>query len=102
MKKLILSAVFVAFAGIAATKANDVKIPVIMTVQDSTTKTPVEIKDLPEPVKTTLKADPYKEWTPTTAWLVTNADKTQYFQVDVKKDEQIASLKIAADGKVIE
>lgn len=102
MKKLILSAAFVTMLGFTAAKANDVKVPVMTIAQDSTTKTPVELKDLPEAIKTTLKADPYKEWTPTSAWLVTNADKTQFFQIDVKKDEQVASLKIGADGKVIE
>jgi len=103
MKKIILSAAFLAFAGFTQVKATDVKNPVIISVkQDSTTKTPVELKDLPDAVKTTLASDKYKEWTPTAAFLIVNADKTEFFQVDVKKQEETASLKITKDGAIIE
>jgi hypothetical protein len=98
MKKIILSAAFLAFAGISA-----VKTPVAITVkQDSTTKTPVELKDLPEAVKTTLQSEPVKAWTPVAAFLVTNADKTKHYQIDVKKEAETASIKIGEDGKVIQ
>ena len=57
MKKIILSAAFLAFAGISAVNASEVKNPVAITVkQDSVTKAPVELKDLPEAVKTTLQS----------------------------------------------
>ncbi|WGQ12471.1 hypothetical protein QG516_12630 [Pedobacter gandavensis] len=103
MKKIILSAAFLAFAGLTQVKATDVKNPVIISVkQDSTTKTPVELKDLPDAVKTTLASDKYKDWTPTAAFLIVNADKTEFFQVDVKKGDEAASLKITKDGAVIE
>ncbi|ALL04486.1 hypothetical protein AQ505_02650 [Pedobacter sp. PACM 27299] len=103
MKKIILSAAFLAFAGLTQVKATDVKNPVIISVkQDSTTKTPVELKDLPDAVKTTLASDKYKDWTPAAAFLIVNADKTEFFQVDVKKGDEAASLKITKDGAVIE
>ncbi|MDR6786252.1 hypothetical protein ABIE26_004971 [Pedobacter africanus] len=103
MKKIILSAAILAFAGLTTVKANDVKVPVAITAQqDSVTKTPVEVKDLPDAVKTTLGSDKYKEWIPTAAFLVTKADKSEYYQVDVKKQEETASLKIGKDGVVIE
>ncbi|WGQ09433.1 hypothetical protein QG516_23230 [Pedobacter gandavensis] len=103
MKKIILSAAFLAFASITAVNASEVKNPVAITVkQDSTTKVPVELKDLPEAVKTTLQSEPVKAWTPVAAFLVTNADKTTYYQVDVKKDAETASIKIAEDGKVVQ
>ncbi|WP_316842237.1 hypothetical protein [Pedobacter gandavensis] len=103
MKKIILSAAFLAFAGFTQVKATDVKNPVIISVkQDSTTKTPVELKDLPDAVKTTLASDKYKDWTPTAAFLIVNADKTEFFQVDVKKQEETASLKLTKDGAIIE
>jgi len=103
MKKIILSAAFLAFASITAVNASEVKSPVAITVkQDSTTKVPVELKDLPEAVKTTLQSEPVKAWTPVAAFLVTNADKTTYYQVDVKKDAETASIKIAEDGKVVQ
>lgn len=68
--------------------------------QDSSAKVPVKVEALPDPVKATLKADAYKEWTPTTAFLITNADKSTYYQVDVKKDDKVAFLKVGADGVV--
>jgi hypothetical protein len=39
---------------------------------------------------------------PTAAFLVTNADKTSFYQVDLKKEEELKSIKITADGKIIE
>jgi len=102
MKKIILSAAFLAFAGVASVQASEVNAPAMITVQDSTTKTPVKLEELPDPVKATLQSDKYKEWVPTTAFLVTAADKSEWYQVDVKKGEETASLKIGKDGVVVE
>ncbi|PTS98464.1 hypothetical protein DBR11_14845 [Pedobacter sp. HMWF019] len=103
MKKFILSAAFLAFAGVASVQANDIKAPVAITVpQDSTTKVPVKLEELPDAVKATLQSDKYKEWLPQTAFLITAADKTSWYQIDVKKGEQTASLKVGKDGKVVE
>ena len=102
MKKIILSAAFLAFAGVASVQASEVNAPVMITVQDSTTKTPVKLEELPDPVKATLQSDKYKEWAPTTAFLVTKADKSEYYQVDVKKGEETASLHLGKDGVVVE
>jgi hypothetical protein len=103
MKKIILSAAFLALAGLTTVKASDIKAPVVISaLQDSVTKTPVELKDLPDAVKTTLGSDKYKEWIPTASFLVTKADKSEYYQIDVKKQEETASLKIGKDGVIIE
>jgi hypothetical protein len=110
MKKLILSAAFLAFASVATVKANNVTTPLIDTAQqlsntaqqDSTTKTPVKIEELPDAVKTTLSADKYKEWAPTAAFLVIGADKKEWYQIDVKKGEEVASLNVGKDGVVVQ
>ncbi|SDL88795.1 hypothetical protein SAMN04487898_1282 [Pedobacter sp. ok626] len=103
MKKIILSAAFLAVAGFTSVKASEIKNSIQVAVyQDSTTKTPVELKDLPEAVQTTLKADPVKDWTPTAAFLVTNADKSVYYLINVKKGEETGSLKIDKEGKVVQ
>lgn len=103
MKKFILSAALLAFAGLATVKASDIKAPLALTVQqDSTSKVPVKLEELPDAVKATLQSDKYKEWIPQTAFLITAADKTSWYQIDVKKGEQTASLKVGKDGKVIE
>jgi len=103
MKKIILSAAFLAVAGLTSVKASEIKNPITAAVyQDSTTKAPVELKDLPAPVQETLKADTVKDWTPTAAFLVTNADKTSYYLINVKKGDETGSLKIDKDGKVVQ
>jgi hypothetical protein len=103
MKKIILSAAFLAVAGLTKVEASEVKQPVQMvTYQDSTTKAPVELKDLPEAVQKTLQSDPVKAWTPTAAFLVTNADKTSYYLINVKKEAETGSIKIDKDGKIVQ
>ena len=102
MKKIILSAAFLAFAGLATVNANENKTNHIVAVQDSTTKTPVELKDLPDAVKATLASEPVKEWTPVDAFLITNPDKTSHYVVNVKKGEESGALKIDKDGKIIQ
>jgi len=103
MKNFILSAAFLTLAGITTVKANEIKTPVTITVQqDSASKVPVKLEELPDAVKTTLSADAYKEWAPTGASLVTEADKSSYYQVDVKKGSEVAFIKIGKDGTVIQ
>lgn len=103
MKNLILSAAILAITGISAVKANEIKTPVTMVIQqDSTSKTPVKVEALPDAVKATLSSDKYKGWTPVAAFLIKDASKAEYYQVDVKKAEETASLKIGKDGVVVQ
>jgi hypothetical protein len=103
MKKIILSAAILAVAGLATIKANGtVKTPIAVTIQaDSLQKTPVKLEELPDPVKTTLKADVFKEWVPAGAFLV-KAPKSTYYEIDVKKGTDQKSVNIGADGKVVQ
>ncbi|WP_158798329.1 hypothetical protein [Pedobacter sp. L105] len=103
MKNFILSAAILAFAGVSTVKANEIRTPIAIVIQqDSSAKVPVKLEALPAPVQTTLKADAYKEWTPTTAFLITEADKTAYYQVNVKKGQEVAFLKVGKDGTVLQ
>jgi len=104
MKHFILTATVLALAGISTAKASEVKTnPIVVNIQqDSTQKVPVKLEELPAPVTTTLKADAYKEWSPTTAFLVTNPDKTQYYHIDVKKGTEVAFIKINKEGVVVQ
>jgi hypothetical protein len=102
MKKMILSAAFLAFAGLTTVKASEVKSPVIAIQQDSTTKVPVKLEELPDAVKTTLQSDKYKEFTPSAAYLVTAANKSEWYLLELAKEGQTASLKIGKDGVVVE
>lgn len=103
MKKIILSAAILAVAGLSSVQASSIKNPVNVAVyQDSTVKTPVELKNLPDSVQKTLQSEPVKAWTATEAWFVTNADKTSYYLINVKKEQETGSLKIDKDGKIIQ
>lgn len=101
MKNLILGAAIFAFAGLSTVKASENKVQVNVTVQqDSTTKTAVQLNDLPDAVKATLASDKYKDWTPSAAYLVTDANKAEYYLVEVKKGNESASVKIGKDGVI--
>ena len=101
MRKLILSAAFFAIAGFGAVNATNVKNNNIIAVQDTLVKTPIKVEELPDAVKATLKTDPYKLWVPTAAFSVKDGNKS-YYQVDVKKEEETASLKFDSEGKPVE
>jgi Na+/H+ antiporter NhaC len=104
MKKFILSATFLAFAGFSAVQAsevNTIKNAAIVAVQDSAVKTPVKLEELPEPVTTALKSDAYKGWSATEAWSVKEGAK-EYFLINVKKEAETGSVKIDKDGKPVQ
>ncbi|MDN3587248.1 hypothetical protein QWY86_11250 [Pedobacter aquatilis] len=102
MKKLILSAAL-AIAGFTAVQASEVNLKptAIVAAQDSTTKTPVKLEELPEPVTTALKSDAYKGWTATEAWAVKEGTK-EYYLINVKKEAETGSVKIDKDGKPVQ
>ena len=103
MKKLILSAAlaFAGFAAVQASEVNTIKNPAIVAVQDSAVKTPVKLEELPDPVKAALKADPFKDWTPTEAWAVKEGTK-EYYLINVKKEAETGSVKLDKDGKPVQ
>ncbi len=93
MRNLILGATMLAFTGISTVKANETGTSaIVITQQDSTTKTPVKIEALPDAVKATLSSDKYKEWTPVAAFLIKDSNKAEYYQIDAKKAEETTSL----------
>ena len=60
-----------------------------------------KLEELPKPIADILKVEPYATWTPTAAFSVKDGEK-MYYQVDVKKEEQVGSLKFDAEGKPVE
>ncbi|WP_443937586.1 hypothetical protein [Pedobacter sp. MW01-1-1] len=104
MKKFILSATFLAFAGLSAVQASETnKLNSVLTVavQDSVVKTPIKLEELPEAVTTALKSDEYKGWTPTEAWAAKEGTK-EYFIINVKKEAELGSIKLDKDGKPVQ
>lgn len=102
MKKIILSAAFLTFAAFSTVKANSIEYTAIQaSSQDSTQSREVKIDELPEPVKTTLASDAYKDWTPVSATWSKSKDG-EFYQIILKKGEEQGSLKIDPAGKVIQ
>lgn len=102
MKKLFVAAV-VALAGFTVQQAQAIETVKIekVVVKDGEEKTPIKLEELPQAIQDVLKTDTYKEWTPTAAFAVKDGEKS-YFQVDVKKGEETASLKFTEDAKPVE
>lgn len=103
MKKFILASAFIALATFATTQASEVKSLKInaVAVQDSVTKTPVKLEELPAPVKETLASDAYKGWAATEAWSVKDGQK-EYFLINVKNETETRAVKLDKDGKPVE
>jgi hypothetical protein len=104
MKKLFLAATL-AFAGFSAVQANEVASnnTNIIAVQDSVSKTAIKLEELPAPVQTSLKNEAYKDWAATGAFLVKDAKaQKEWYQVDVKKGEEVGNLKFDKDGKPVQ
>ena len=100
MKKIMLSALFVAFA-VSATIAqpvNEVSIEVVAQQE----KTPIKLEELPDAVKTTLSGEAYTGWIPSEAFVVTPEEGSKYFEVTLKNEEEVKVVNLSEDGKVIE
>lgn len=99
MKKLILSAAILAFAGFSTVGAyaHNPIITINYSIED--TKTPVKLEALPEAVKSVLTGEEFKEWTPTEAFLVKTDKGAEYYQISVKNGEKSGTLSVDKDGK---
>ncbi|MGV8877447.1 MAG: hypothetical protein ACOH2A_00315 [Sphingobacteriaceae bacterium] len=102
MKKLILSAAILSFAGFSTigAYAHNPTITINYSIQD--TKTPVKLEELPEAVKNVLSGEEFKEWTPTEAFLVKTDKGVEYYQINVKNGDKSGSLNVDKDGKSIQ
>src|SRR4051812_37212300 len=101
MKKLIIAAaglsmLFLTSISFSKTFANN---NVEVLLQD---KMSVKPEDLPEPIKSTLAGGAYASWEVTEAFLITKPDKTQYFEIIVKKGSEMSKINLDKDGRKVE
>lgn len=105
MKKLMLSAAVLAFAGFTATNVNaeTTNFPaaseVVMGVQD---KTPVNPEDLPDAVKEALAGEEYAEWSVKEAFAVAPADGVPFYEISLQKDQETKVVNLNEAGEVVE
>jgi hypothetical protein len=106
MKKVILAAAASAIIGITSVKAQTpapaaTPAPATAAKPDSLQKTTVKVEELPDAVKATLQSDVLKVWTPSSAALV-KSPTAEYYQVNVKKDNDERFIRIGKDGKIVQ
>ena len=101
MKNVIVSAFALALVSFSTVEASQpvVSTNIVVALQE---KVAVKPEDLPEAVKTALAGDAYKGWEVTGAFLVTKEDKSQYYEIAVKKGEETATVNLDKDGKKVE
>ena len=96
MATMVLSVVYQIPSSFSNAIANS---NVEVLVQD---KMSVKPEDLPEPIKSTLAAGAYASWEVTEAFLITRSDKTQYFEIIVKKGSEMSKINLDKDGRKVE
>lgn len=88
----------ISFASVQATPNKETKTALTVT-QD---KVSVKPDDLPAAVKATINSEAFAGWKVVEAFLVTAENKTQYYDLSVKKGTENARVKLDKNGKNVE
>ncbi|TKT93562.1 hypothetical protein [Dyadobacter frigoris] len=101
MKKLIMATMALSMGFLISSSFSNAfaNTGVEVLVQD---KMSVKPEDLPEPVKSSLSAGAYAGWDITEAFLITKPDKTQFFEIIVKKGSEMSKINLDKDGRKVE
>ena len=97
MRNLIIGAVFSAFIQLApfdhipADRHNSAT-----SIQK---KVSVRPEDLPEAVGSALAGNGYAEWKVSSAYLITKDDSSQYYEINLRRGEETATLNLDKYGK---
>lgn len=105
MKKLIVSALaltLISFASVQASNTSGNFGTVESRVLTTQEKVSVKPESLPDGVKKTIASDAFSGWKVVSAFLVTNTDKTQYYELNVKNGDESARVKLDKDGNNVE
>ncbi|QRQ99684.1 hypothetical protein [Dyadobacter sandarakinus] len=102
MKKLVVSALAFSLISFASVQAE----PISQHAQTATTqvaklkedKVPVKPEELPEAIKKTIKGEQFSGWKVKKAFLVTEDDKTQYYELQVANGDESARVKLDKNG----
>lgn len=85
-----------------ANASNSVNTQPASAVTISQDKVEVKKEDLPEAVKSTLSAAPYSEWKIEKAYMVPGENEKNHFEISLSKGEEISTVKLDKDGKVLD
>jgi Flp pilus assembly protein CpaB len=110
MKKLIVSALALTLISFASVQAQTTEPATQATQQevhkdaattqktDKEEKVAVKVEDLPAGIKKTIQGEEFTGWTVKKAFLVTETDKTQYYELLVAKGSESARVKLDKNG----
>jgi hypothetical protein len=99
MKVIVLACAMLASTQYVSVTGNDLGVEV--SARKLIDKVSVRPEDLPEAVKSTL-AGSYSEWKVSSAFLVTKEDNSQYYEVNIKKGEESATVNLDKYGKKLD
>ncbi|HEV7378488.1 MAG TPA: hypothetical protein VGN64_01735 [Dyadobacter sp.] len=98
--KYLLAAPLAAIAAGSSTYAAPA-IEISSRVMQEQQRVQVDIDDLPEKVKSSVGHDTELAWRILKAYLVTNPDKSTYYDLYVQKPDGETWMKVDKDGKVL-
>ncbi len=102
MKKIMLSAAILAFAGMATVNAGTVNSKIsVATVMQFQDRTPVKAEDLPDAVKEALAGEEYSEWTVKEAFSVRPAEGVPFFEISLQKGDENRVVNLNEAGEVV-
>lgn len=96
MKKILFATMLMTSFATLAVQAN----AQVETTAQQAQETPVKPEELPEAVKTALAGDTYKGWTATAATMVKNG-ATEYYKIELSKDQEKQTVNLDKDGKAV-
>ncbi len=103
MKKLIISAVALTLISFSPIRASNGSVPAqqeaVSLVQD---KVAIKPENLPQGIQDVIKGDDFKGWEVQSAFLITAEDKSQYYELNVKRGKENARVKLDKDGKNVD
>jgi len=105
MKKLIVSALaltLISFASVQADNTSKVAGTNSNSVLITQEKVSVKPESLPDGIKKTIASEAFSGWKVVSAFLVTNTDKTQFYELNVKNGDESARVKLDKDGNNVE
>ncbi|MCE6987772.1 hypothetical protein [Dyadobacter sp. CY323] len=85
-------------AATTATEAATTEKPVVAQKASKEDKVVVKPEDLPEGIKKTIKGEEFSGWTVKKAFLVTEPNNTQYYELQVGNGKENARVKLDKNG----
>ncbi len=102
MKRILLALCTFSLFGTSFVAASGYTVEVVSHIQQAhEEKTPVNVNTLPEAVKNVLSGNSYVGWLATIAFMVKGDDLAVYYEIELKKGEEITTLRLTQNGQPV-